>query len=149
MNVTNTNSTFVRTFCWSGVFDLRIENQFNQAALDKVVEGRQLLGFGGGMILRGDGHAQELTGRIMMLNSSSAITGTVGSGKESLFTSPLSNSIEVGENIHVGAVLLWSRSNFAQFAFDLIAIMQGTFEPGRISSHHGLVGVDPIDTGND
>jgi hypothetical protein len=35
-------------------------------------------------------------------------------------------------------MLKWAESQFAQFAFDLIAIMQGTYEAGRLSSFYGV-----------
>ena len=39
---------------------------------------------------------------------------------------------------HIGAAINWAEFHFAQFAFDLIAMIQGTYQPGRISSFHGI-----------
>jgi hypothetical protein len=33
---------------------------------------------------------------------------------------------------------MWSEAYFSQFGFDLIAMMQGTYEAGRVSSFHGM-----------
>jgi hypothetical protein len=33
---------------------------------------------------------------------------------------------------------MWSEFAFAQFAFDLIAMMQGTYEASRLSSFYGI-----------
>ena len=35
-------------------------------------------------------------------------------------------------------MLMWNEPNFSQFGFDLIAMMQGTYEVGRVSSFHGM-----------
>jgi hypothetical protein len=32
----------------------------------------------------------------------------------------------------------WAEANFSQFAFDLIAMMNGTYNPGLLSSWHGM-----------
>lgn len=50
----------------------------------------------------------------------------------------MSKSVKVTDTLHFGAMLMWSEAAFAQFGFDLIAIMQGTYEPGRISSFYGM-----------
>ena len=36
------------------------------------------------------------------------------------------------------AILMWADTNFARFAFDLLALLKGTYIHGRVSSFHGL-----------
>ena len=36
------------------------------------------------------------------------------------------------------AMLMWSDVNFSAFAFDLLALLKGTYQQGRASSLHGL-----------
>ena len=35
-------------------------------------------------------------------------------------------------------MIQWSESGFARFAFDLLAMVQGTFRPGYVSSFYGM-----------
>lgn len=35
-------------------------------------------------------------------------------------------------------MLRWSESEFAKFAFDLVAMLQGTYQVGRLSSFYGM-----------
>jgi hypothetical protein len=39
---------------------------------------------------------------------------------------------------NLAVMLTWLDMNFATFAFDLLAIMQGTYERGRVSSFFNL-----------
>jgi hypothetical protein len=50
----------------------------------------------------------------------------------------MSKSVRVADNVHIGSMVMWSESAFAQFAFDLIAMIQGTYEVGRASSFYGM-----------
>src|SRR5262249_12682234 len=93
-----------------------------------------------GLILRGEGHALPAAGRISLTVSVTPIESTIGAGKQSLldFRLPMAQSIQVRENLHYGSMLMWSERAFAQFAFDLIAMMQGSYQVGRLSSFHGI-----------
>jgi hypothetical protein len=42
------------------------------------------------------------------------------------------------EKMNLSAFLMWSDVQFGQFAFDLLALLQGGFQPGRSSSFHGI-----------
>ena len=50
----------------------------------------------------------------------------------------MSTSVRVTDDLHFGAMLMWGESNFSQFGFDIIAMMQGTYEVGRVSSFYGM-----------
>ena len=52
--------------------------------------------------------------------------------RSGLVITPTSN---IGDH-HVGVQLTWSETNFAEFAFDLLAMMRGAYD-GRRSSYHG------------
>lgn len=127
------------TFCCGVVFfELRQEHQFSEAALSKLIEGIQLRGFFGGVILRGEGHTKEMTGKLSLLRSETPITSVIGKDKSSLLNMGMTGSVKITDSLHFGAMLIWGEPNFSQFGFDLIAMMQGTFEMGRISSFHGM-----------
>ncbi len=60
---------------------LEQEQQFSETALAKLIEGRPLRGFFGGMVLRGEGHAKGVTGRLSLLRSETPIGSSIGKRK--------------------------------------------------------------------
>jgi hypothetical protein len=126
-------------FCGVIYFELRKADEYSEAALSNILSGLDLRGFIGGLVLRGDGHTKPVSGRISILRSEEAIESSIGRTKESLLQSaPMSASICVTDKLHFATMLLWSEVAFSQFAFDLVAIMQGTYEVGRLSSFYGI-----------
>lgn len=127
-------------FCCGVVFfDLKRENQFSESALAKLIAGSQLRGFFGGVILRGEGHTVEATGRLSLYRSKTPIESTLEKSSTSLLSSgAMSKSSRITDDLHIGSMLLWSEPNFSSFGFDLIAIMQGTYEVGILSSLYGM-----------
>lgn len=127
------------TFCCGLVFfDLKQEHQFSEAALSKLIAGIELRGFFGGVVLRGDGHQKDVTGKLNLLRSETPIESTIGKSKQSLLNFGMTESIKIADNFHFGAMLMWDEPNFSQFGFDVLAMMQGTYEVGRLSSFHGM-----------
>jgi hypothetical protein len=127
------------TFCCGVVFfDLKSDSQFSEAALSKLISGIELRGFFGGVILRGEDHSKPLTGRISLLRSETPIESTIGKDKQSLLKMGMSKSVQITENLHFGSMLMWMEPAFSQFGFDLIAMMQGKYESGRLSSFYGM-----------
>jgi hypothetical protein len=128
------------TFCCALVFfDLRSEQQFSESALAKLIAGIQFRGFFGGIILRGEGHSIGATGKLELLQSKTPIESTIAKNKQSLLTGlAMSSSSRITDDLHFGSMLSWTEPNFSQFGFDLIAMMQGTYEVGRLSSFHGM-----------
>lgn len=123
--------------CGCVFFELRSADAFS-GAIDALIGGARLRRFWGGVVLRGDGLAAEDTGRISFVQSEKRITAmSLEKGTPPSFW--MSGSQEV-DGDHVAANLVWSSSGFAEFAFDLIALMNGTFQVGRLSSFHGLGG---------
>lgn len=120
-------------------FELRASDAKTDAPLRSLLGGTALRGFFGGVVLRGENHDKPLTGRVQVVQSQTSIESTVGEGKQNLLNAlPMSASVEISSNLHLGAILVWSEFAFSQFAFDLIAMMRGTYEPGRVSSFYGL-----------
>jgi hypothetical protein len=125
-------------FCCALVFfDLKKECEFSETALAKLVAGTQLRGFFGGLILRGEGHTVQNTGRLSLLHSITPMESTVQRG-QSLLGEFATSQFTQRDELHFGAILIWSEPNFSRFGFDLIAMMQGTYEVGRLSSFHGM-----------
>jgi hypothetical protein len=126
-------------FCCGLVFfELRQEHQYSEAAMNKIVAAIQLRGFFGGVILRGEGHTKEVTGKLSLLRSETPMESMIGKAKQSLLNWGMAESIKISDNLHFGSMLMWTEPNFSQFGFDVIAMMQGTYEVGRLSSFHGM-----------
>jgi hypothetical protein len=127
------------TFCCGLVFvELNEKDQFSETALAKLISGVELRGFFGGIILRGEGHEKDQTAKMSLTRSETSIDGTIGKGKSSLLKFGMTQSVKMADNLYFGAMLMWSEYHFSQFGFDIIAMMQGTYEVGRISSFHGM-----------
>lgn len=126
-------------FCGLVFFELRKEHEYSETALTNILGGLGLRGFIGGLVLRGEGHTKPVTGRLAILRSETPIESTVGRTKQSLLQpAPMSGSSRVTDNLYFSTMLMWAELSFSQFGFDLLAIMQGTYEVGRLSSFHGI-----------
>ena len=134
-------------FCGLVFFELKKDHEYSETALTNILGGLGLLGFLGGIVLRGEGHTKPVSGRLTILKSETAIESTVDRSKQSRLQSVLltSRSIRVTDNLHFGTMLMWMEPAFSQFAFDVLAILNGTYEMGRLSSFHGVgtSGSDP------
>jgi len=127
------------TFCCGLVFfDLKSKHQYSETALSKIITGVELRGFFGGLILRGEGHTKPVTGKLSLLRSETPIESMIGKDKKSLLFMGMSQSVQISETLHFGSMLMWSESEFSRFGFDLIAMMQGKYEAGMLSSFYGM-----------
>jgi hypothetical protein len=103
-----------------------------------MLSGLTVRGYFGGIILRGEGRPASLTGRISLLKSETPLENNIGRDKQSLLGSPFCQSVQVAESLHLGCTLLWTEIGFSQFAFDLIALMEGKYRSGYLSSFYGM-----------
>lgn len=128
------------TFCCGLVFfELRDAQKFSDTAMRKVLEGYKFRNFFGGIILRGDGLTMNATGKLNLLHSKTQMHSMDAKKKQSLLGGCyISKSIKITDDFHLGVMLMWMESHFSQFGFDLIAMMQGTYKVGYISSFHGM-----------
>jgi hypothetical protein len=88
------------------------------------------------MVLFGEGRSEDDTALIRATVSDTQTDEIVLERKLLANFYMSSTSPEGAQN--VGMMLDWSPLNFSRFAFDLLAIMNGTYEHGRVSSFHGL-----------
>jgi len=129
------------TFCCGSIFfELRQTEANSEAALSALIGGVGLRGYFGGVILRGEGHTLPHTARLSFAQSTTPVEDTLRSGKTPLHEFGMSKSVQLADNLHIVSMLKWAESEFAQFAFDLIAMIQGNYEIGRLSSFYGLGG---------
>jgi hypothetical protein len=119
-------------------FDLTAEYERSYAALDKLIPATPLRGYQGGVILRGEGHDPDTACRIRLLKSDRPREDAAREHSQSLLRAcVISASREWSPGAHISGILMWSRLEFAIFAFDLVAMLDGTYQPGLMSSFHG------------
>jgi hypothetical protein len=126
-------------FCGLIFFELRESVKYSERALSNIISGIRLRGFIGGLILRSENFTKPFSGQIVLLKSETPIQSIIGKDKGSLLNGiAMTDSIKFSDNLYFGAMLNWSEVNFSRFAFDMLAIMRGTYEAGRLSSFHGM-----------
>jgi hypothetical protein len=134
--------------CGVVFFELPHEESRSRTALHAIRDGLSLRGFFGGAILRGQDSTEPHTGRISLTRSDQPQLGILQD--TSLLEIGISDTIQVADKLFLGAMLQWSEAAFSQFAFDLLAMLQGTYRAGYASSFYGLgssfeeLGVDPL-----
>jgi hypothetical protein len=126
-------------FCCGIVFaEMRTPDATSDLGLSKMVNGMALRNFFGGLVLRGEGHTAPVTGRIVLTQSEEPMDVARERQGPFLLEWGHTKTMQVADKIHVGAMISWAEYEFARFAFDLLALIQGTYEPGRVSSFYGF-----------
>ena len=106
--------------------------------LDKLIPTNFLRGFRGGIVLQAEGIHRDNTGKFGYTMWDGPVPKFDGEDR-----SGNSESREILPGKHITANITWSASNLSWFAFDLVAVMNGTYRPGTISSNHGMFYVLP------
>ena len=123
-------------------FELRDENRNAWAQLFKFVPETLKRGWPIGLILRGDGLRPEFAATIRLTRSAESPPMPIERlGRDLLAPIVLSDSRPLA-GTYGAAQLTWTSNEFAEFAFDLLAILNGTYQPGRSSSSHGMSWID-------
>jgi len=121
-------------FCAAVFFELRKEDEMDLAALDALVEASMLRGFYGGYILRVDTLDKYYSGKLSLLRQNEDMKPS----NQSLLFWATSKSKKVSEGIYFKTQLNHSESYFSEFAFDIIALLKGTYHPNVLSSFYGM-----------
>lgn len=121
-------------FCAVVFFELRKEQEKDFKALDAILKGTELRGFYGGIILRSETLGPHYAGKLSVLVENDCY----GHDNRSLFFWSYSNSNKIDNNYYHRILLNHCESYFAQFAFDIIALLKGSYNSGIISSLHGM-----------
>jgi hypothetical protein len=103
-----------RFFCGVVFFNAKEKDQNSQVAINHLVPSSGPRNFFGGVILRGEGRSEADSGRI----------------KIGIETKP--------DEIVLHGFMTWVPSAFSMFAFDLVALLNGTYVPGFLSSFHAV-----------
>jgi len=126
-------------FCGTVFFELRKEDENDKEALFSMLNCINLRNFFGGLILRGDGKIKEACGKINILSSETEIKSSIKPPERTLLTGfAQSDSIKINDSLFFSSMLMFTEPAFAQFAFDIIALMSGKYEPGRLSSFYAF-----------
>ena len=118
-------------------FELRKEHQYNAAALDHLAMYQQR-GYIGGLILRGHDRDPLEGAVIHPFSSTMSFDSSVGRREQSLLCDVSQSKSHPSGEQHLGVIVTWNTTAFAEFAFDLVARLAGTFKPGFLSSYHGF-----------
>jgi len=124
--------------CGLVFYELRQEQFYSKAALKAVVKGKSLRRFTGGIILRSEGSDKSETGSLQLVQSEEELGSTLENMDKPIHEFGMSESVKVEEDYHIASMLKWSESEFSQFAFDIIKLMKGEYELGRVSSFYGM-----------
>lgn len=124
--------------CGCVFVDLSQGSAKNPKLLAEFIEGAALRGYFGGLVLRGEGHTFSHTGRVSLLQSEEPVAAILRDGQAQLLEFGIAESVKVTEKLHLSSMMKWAESEFAQFGFDLVAMMRGTYEVGRLSSFYGM-----------
>ena len=125
-------------FCSIAFFELREKNKKDFDALLGLNKGLELRGFYGGVILRGDGHEIDLTCKLQIIKGDNALFKSIEEVDSLLNSHAIIESKKLNEVISIGPSFSWSEMNFSEFSFDIIALLNGTYESGRLSSFYGI-----------
>lgn len=118
-------------------FELRAADAKDSEVLELVRDFETIRVFYGPVVLRGEGLHPDYTGKFEKLRSTEPMMPIFSPEKGMLSGYAHSGSRESGAG-HILANLMWGDVNFSGFAFDLLALLNGTFRPGFGSSFHGF-----------
>lgn len=121
-------------FCATVFFELRKKDEQDFAALNELVKASALRGFYGGFILRAETLDQNSSGRLALLKQKFDVPPE----NDSLFHWSVSKCENDGNNQYFKILLTHSESYFSEFAFDIIALLKGNYNPNIMSSMYGF-----------
>jgi len=125
-------------FCMGTVFfEILGKDKTNIQILNELIPEKfteDLRGYFGGIILQAEGRDREFTGKISFLISETTIPPIFGD----LTRTAIAGNFKTQEDKYFSAMIIWNTGAFATFAHDLIAIMEGKYRNGFVSSFHGL-----------
>lgn len=121
-------------FCATVFFELREKDEMDFVALDELLEAANLRGFYGGYILRIDTLDKYYSGKLSIVKEASEAIPN----NKSLFYWAASKSKKVADGIYYKTLLQHSETYFSEFAFDILAMLQGTYNPNVLSSLYGF-----------
>jgi hypothetical protein len=117
-------------------FELRTGDRSDMEPLNLLGSLELGRGFYGAIILRGEGLHHDDTAIAQKYQSLEPIPEIFTEG--GLLHGMAMTASRMLNECHIGATLMWSDTNFSKFAFDLLALLNGTYRSGFASSMHGI-----------
>ncbi|MDQ8051892.1 MAG: hypothetical protein REI78_02650 [Pedobacter sp.] len=118
-------------FCATVFFELRKEDEKDFAALDELVNATMIRRFFGGMILRAETQYKLDSGKIFFRNEN-IDSGPNNSSSLAFWSS--SRCLKYKDDSYFSLLLNYSETYFSEFAFDILALLKGTYRPNVLSS---------------
>ncbi len=120
-------------FCATVFFELRKVDEKNFVAMDELVEATMLRGFYGGIILRAETLDKYYSGKIVFRYEN---VNSEPMKSTSLTFWATSKCLKHKEDAYFSLLLTFWEQHFSEFAFDIIALLKGTYRPNVLSSLH-------------
>jgi hypothetical protein len=118
-------------FCATVFFELRKEDEKDFAALDELVNATMIRRFFGGIILRAETEHKLDSGKIFFRNQDVAVEPN---NNTSLAFWSTSKCLKYKDDSYFSLLLNYSETYFSEFAFDILALLKGTYQPHILSS---------------
>lgn len=118
-------------FCATVFFELRKEHEKDFAALDELVGATMIPRFFGGIILRAETEYKLDSGKIFFRNEN-IDSGPNNSSSLAFWAS--SKCLKHKEDSYFSLLLNYSETYFSEFAFDILALLKGTYRSNVLSS---------------
>ncbi|MCJ8212060.1 hypothetical protein MUY27_20250 [Mucilaginibacter sp. RS28] len=120
-------------FCATVFFELHKSNEMDFGALDAFLEGSDLRNFYGGYILRPESHEKYSSGIVKF----EYLHEDEKPRNRSLLFWAYSKCKKQGD-FYLRSRLNQSETYFSEFAFDIVALLKGTYKPYALSSMYGF-----------
>ncbi|RZJ23676.1 MAG: hypothetical protein EON51_02010 [Acinetobacter sp.] len=118
-------------FCATVFFELRKEDEKDFAALNELAGATMIRRFFGGIILRAETEFKKDCGKIFFRNEN-VDSGPNNSSSLAFWAS--SKCLKYKDDAYFSLLLNYSETYFSEFAFDILALLKGTYQPHVLSS---------------
>lgn len=120
-------------------YELRRQHEYQRIALNNFAPALSLRRFFGGLILRGEGISPDSCGQMNVLMSDQPYELSDRMRERSLLSGHSESDGVIGpDGVQLRLILFWTDFMFARFAFDLVALLNGTYDSRFLSSFHGF-----------
>ena len=120
--------------------ELRDRDRRDCAALKELLRTVGKKAYFDSLILRGEGLDADDTGIITVARSTNSPPQNFGPVGRDILSGHSISECDFMFGTYYGAILEFWPQNFAKYAFDLLALLNKTYEQGRKSSLHASVG---------
>lgn len=129
----------INFFCGLIFIELHKKYEFEKSALLELMKIRDIRGYYSSIILRGEGRKPTTTCKIDTMLTNQPINDFTNMTDCSMLKNFLClNTQKVEENLYSWVHLTWQDLNFSTFAFDILALLNETYQFGKRSSFYAF-----------